>query len=557
MVKIIWELQGHYRRQQGDGQPLPVTTLGDLVQNLRAIATDQKTMALGRVHRHFGLGFLPQNTVVHVLRRGSAQSAFMADHLLRPTLGNVDPVGVAAFQYQFITRTLPENITLNLKAEDPQIPHNFQGQDTCEGVYQLEIVPPMAAHDQAQARLAKFLADQPTLVLSRAFHSQHHPHFSLGLNPDLTAWLTPEDLPPTLAIALEYLRRQSHDGPDSQGLELTPEVMALIQDYQRHYGQVTRASDRIPNLTPQRSQPQRQLCINKGGHREPLQDLIRQAQEYLVICSYRLEDEEIIDLIAEKSHHIPVWILTDFNDEVQDRVDASMADRIQGPEEYRNADFKKRRCLQRLSQANLGFRSGAFHLKTYISEKTAYFGSCNLTGGSLGRNSEAGILWSGTAEHQFLLDYFRALWHNKTTAQAIASPVGFRSKDLPPKSGSLPRHPQFLTYPAFQTDIARVFQQFPQENIRIYTRHFNPLRHHQTRLQRTKSQIFFGGHNQSALGAQKIPHLHGKVVLVGSKVAYVGSQDFAFGYHPLQDLTYKTTDPQEVLEITHAVQALH
>ena len=275
-----------------------------------------------------------------------------------------------------------------------------------------------------------------------------------------------------------------------------------------------------------------------------------------MICSYRLEDQAILQMIAEKSKQIPIWILTDFSNEVQDRVDSNMdGQRVSDPD-YANSDLKKRQCLAMLRKAGLGFRSGNFHIKTYISEQSAYLGSCNLTGGSLERNGEAGMLWQNTSEHQFLVEYFRYLWTHQTTSQSIPSPNGFCNESLETISGSPPHSDRFLDHHTFKQDLSKSLKKFTGQEVRIYTRNFQPLSPQLNLLTNPHNRIFYGSYNATTLQARRIPNLHAKIIIIGSQVAYIGSQDFAFRPHPLLDLTYKTTDPQEIKLITQQTQNL-
>ena len=70
-------------------------------------------------------------------------------------------------------------------------------------------------------------------------------------------------------------------------------------------------------------------------------------------------------------------------------------------------------------------------------------------------------------------------------------------------------------------------------------------------------RIYFGNRNYTRLPAIPITNLHAKIIVIGSQVAYIGSQDFAFRPNPLLDLTYKTTNPQEIELITQQIKNLH
>jgi hypothetical protein len=319
--------------------------------------------------------------------------------------------------------------------------------------------------------------------------------------------------------------------------------------------------DRIPLLFPKPSvSPHAELCIDKGSHRGKLETLIAEAQQFLCVCSYRLEDENIVAAIAQKAQDIPVWILTDFSNEVWNRVDPDRQKQATTESEYAQSDRNKQTCLRQLREAGIGFRSGNFHLKTYISEQTAYFGSCNLTGGSLDFNQEAGVLWHNTPEHQFLIDFFHYLWNNQALAQILPTATGFRDESLVVTHSPSPSRDRFLSPQAYPYDLTRELQQFArscQGKIRIYTRAFNPKADQLNLFKNLPCEIFSGSENHTPLPVQVRDELHAKVILIGDRVAYLGSKDCAFNRHPLIDLTYKTTDPQEIDAIAKALNTLH
>jgi hypothetical protein len=154
------------------------------------------------------------------------------------------------------------------------------------------------------------------------------------------------------------------------------------------------------------------------------------------------------------------------------------------------------------------------------------------------------MLWQNTSEHQSLIEYFRYLWTHDTTAQAIASPTGFRIESLANIVGSPPKCDRLLDHHAFKKDLSDSLREFAGEQVRIYTRNFQPLSSQLNLL--TNSRIFYGNYNVTRLQTKKIDNLHAKIIIIGSQVAYIGSQDFAFSHNPLIDLTYKTTNPEEI-----------
>lgn len=555
-MQIFWEITGYYERLAGDGRTVTKTSLANLLTDLRAISTDQKRYHLPAVHQSFGLNFLPINAVTHLIQQTSGRVPLLADQTLRPFIQNSSELTSQQFKYRFVSTQLTRNFAKNLEYDDPQIPSNFG--DRYEGTYQYEIPlknvsNPTIQNIQTEAinNLRQFIQNHPLKALNLVLRSKNPELFAIPLPNNCTAWLQPNELHQALQRAIHILRSESENNFPSD--ELTETVQKLVMAYRARYPEQVIISDlTIANITAKTD-----IKIGRGIHRQTLEELISSAQKFLLICSYRLEDQAIIQMIAEKSKQIPIWILTDFSNEVQDRVDSNMDGQRVSDLDYANSALKKRKCLAMLRKAGLGFRSGNFHIKTYISEQSAYLGSCNLTGGSLERNGEAGMLWQNTSEHQFLVEYFRYLWTHQTTSQSIPSPNGFCNESLEKISGLPPQSDRFLDHHAFKQDLLLSLQNFAGQEIQIYTRNFQPLPPQLNLLTNPRNRIFYGNYDATNLQTRRrILNLHAKIIIIGSQVAYLGSQDFAFSPNPLLDLTYRTTDPQEIRLITQQTQNL-
>lgn len=559
MMQIFWEITGYYERLADDGQAVAKTSLVNLFEDFRAIATDQKRYYLPAVHKSFGLDFLPVNAVTHLMQQTLGRSPLLADQTLRPFIKNSSELTSQQFKYRFVSTQLTTNFAKNLEPDDPQIPSNFG--DRCAGTYQYllplkNISDPIIQNTQIEAdrNLREFMQNHRLEVLNLALRSKNPELFAIPLPNDCTVWLQPNELHQSLQRAIHTLRNESENNFPND--DITENVQKLVGAYRTRYPEPVIISDRIPDLTITNITPKTDIRIGRGIHRQTLEELITNAQKFLLICSYRLEDQAIVQMIAEKSKQIPIWILTDFSNEVQDRVDGNMDGQRDSDLDYANSDLKKRECLGMLRKAGLSFRSGNFHLKTYISEQSAYLGSCNLTGGSLERNGEAGMLWQNTSEHQFLVEYFRYLWTHQTTSQSIPSSNGFCNESLETICGYPPKSDRFLDHHTLKQDLSKSLKQFTGQEIRIYTRTFQPLSPQSNLLTNPRNRIYYGNRNYTRLPAKQIPNLHAKIIIIGFQVAYIGSQDFAFRPNPLLDLTYKTIDPQEIRLITQQTQNL-
>ncbi|MDB9312248.1 phospholipase D family protein [Spirulina sp. CS-785/01] len=555
-MKIIYEITGQYERLDAEGKQRPHTSLDTLLAEIHRTATGMNCYQLQRVQQSFGLSFLPSQTVPHLIQQQQGESPLLTNTHLSPRKDS--PPSPSPSHYQF---TSPDLDPIPLEEDDPQIPHPMS--NSCSGIYRLTVLEQLATTDplfpiyeQAKNAVQGLLTEHPLEVLQQALSSPNPEEFAVPL-PDYhcTAWLRAEELPGLLQEALQGLTHEQ--------FTLSEEARSLVQSYRQVTPDSLPSWEQIPSLSPLSDiPPSQELCLGRGVHQERLQGLIEDAEQFLLICSYRLEDEGIVAAIARKAREIPVWILTNFNSEVQDRVDAYYEAVREVEPEYLNSDRHKKECLRSLLKANIPFRSGDIHLKTYLSEKTAYLGSCNLTGGSLNRNPEAGIFWQNTPEHQYLLNFFQQLWHKKAKAQFIptSTGTGFQSKSLNFQARHLSTDAGFLNGFEYSKDLTQSLQEFshhPQGEIWIYTRNLNPTPQQINLLKNLPTQIFYGQWNNSPLQANRIPYLHGKITIIGDKVAYLSSQDLAFSHRSSIDLTLKITNPQTIQNIKHNLHQLH
>ncbi len=563
-MKIIWKLTGYYEWIPQDGNSnlaKQQSNLADLLTDLQAIATQQKQYQISSVHRKFGLSFLPEHTVTHLFRYNSNQSgltsSLMNERTLYPLLQETVDLKPTKFSCQFATRELSQNFRFPLSFDDPQIPVRNTG-DRIEGTYRITITNQpnqrlQNVRNQAIQEVQQFIKTRYLEFLRIALRNvDPDSSISLSLSNDCTALIEIHELSINLQQAIKYFHK-----PQRQ--ELTEQAKSLIRAYRARYSQTIPNSREIPNLSVANTLGTTEFAIGKRISRATIENLITNAKKFLMICSYRIEDVAIAEMLARKAQEIPIWIITEFNDNVQNRVDANMVGRVEVDPEYANSDRQKRECLLILRDAGLVFRGGNFHIKSYISENSAYLGSCNLTGGSLGRNGEAGIIWHGTAEHQFLIDYFRHLWTNQTDAETmpLANALELRVTSRRKSDIPLPISDRFLNHQEYIRDITNSLQNFAGEEVRIYTRNLNPPPQQINLLKNSNNRIYFGSYNNAGLPARKIENLHAKIVIIGSQVAYIGSQDLAISRDPFLNLTYKTTNPQEIAQINQQLRNLH
>lgn len=539
-MRIVWKIKGEYRKLVSENQHIGEKNLDDLVEDIYSIASEEKISSVSKVYQDFGLSILPQNSFKSLLAKKVTNSFLLTNNILPPLLTssqvNLQPL---KFIYQFIPELESQLTPFYLNPNDSQIPYNLIHY--IDGFYRLDLsnnienVILKNIKTIAVNNLRCNLENNSLTVMENFVKNPNVKEFSVYLPNNCEAIFSRQELSPEEKEAVEILtnnpKTYSHN--------------PLVIKYQQKYGI-------IPSLTIKQNKIKLpEIFISKGNHRQFLQQLISNAKEFLLISSYRLEDVEIVELIAKKSQELPlgVWILTDLSEEVQDRVDFNMEDEEDDNSEYANSDALKQECLQILRKANLRFRSGNFHLKTYISEESAYLGSCNLTGGSLNRNIEGGIIWQNNSQHQFLIDYFCYLWQRESMAKATPSKEGYLMESLNPYKAKPPKNNYFLNYYEYEKDLTvslAKFKENPQEEIIIITRNFMPNISQVNLIEKLPHRIYYSNFNSSNLKAKKIYHLHTKIVLIGKKIAYLSSQDFAFTRNPLFDLTYKTTNVEEI-----------
>jgi len=551
-MKIVVKLQGVFERLNTDNDAIPQSSLSDLLNDLRVMATSQNRHHISSIHQSFGLNFLSQQTLEHLVQKIGGQSSFLSSTFLSPANQNLTQ-GQSSYGYRFSCPI----ISLQLSPHDPQLP--LWSGEHCDGTYNLDIsndVDNLKLQSIRQESLSIIKQKTSVEIIRAALHSPDNFAIPVTLSTGeyVTIWQKLEELPSELQVAVMALVKNYF--PSS----LPTKAQSLIDEYKKKY--TVFSYQNLPTFAISENEPKElEFIVGRGLHRKKIEALISSAQHFLLISSFRLEDESIIQLIAKKAKELPqgVWILTDLNNDVLDRVDTNMEGKIDHEDDYAESDRKKKECLRLLTTAGVSIRSGLFHLKCYITEKSSYMGSCNLTGGSLERNGEAGIIWKNVESHQRLIDHFCHLWDKQSNAAILPTPQGIRSQGLSNYfSISKSKREGFLTH--HRKDLTETLIEFahnPTGKISIYTRTFAPTAQQEELLSRLDCRIFYGHRNYSNLDAKQIYNLHAKIVIIGTVAAYIGSQDFAFGRHSNHDLTYETTDSNEIQAITQLIDALH
>lgn len=559
-MKIKIQLQGTFYRTPLNQEDTSTVSLVELLRELQTVATQHCRRTPQLLKKSFGLDFLPSALLIKLLQQANEVThenelyQLPALKLLHSVYPSSTVQITNSYHYQFLNA----EANLNLTPDDSQLPLWKNKDKEQPGNYTIILDSP-----QYSSLTADFTekiwqdAQEKWNSLSNEQKIQHFLHsltlkeVTIPLNTNSKLGITLQELPLPLREAITFLRQG-----EGNANTLSPETQSLIQQYQQN--------NRIPGLKfPQKLTlndniiSQQQFCIGKIN-RQYFKEIIENAQQFILLSSYILEDESLTQLLCEKSRHLPegVWILTDLRNEVLDRIDTQITTNHNLPIQYQRSDDRKIRCIQQLLNANIRIRSGRFHLKTCISENAAYLGSCNFTPGSLDFNIEAGIIWRNTSVHASLISIFYQYWQQKSKDEVIPA-IHFDGFELRPiktyKSHEHESFPDLLTPQRYYHDLCTQLQEF-QGKVFIFSRSFQPSTDLERLLKLSKTQIFIDSQmpaNLSSIKIIRIKNLHAKITLLGNRVAYLGGINFNFSkrHSSLNDLMYKTTNTEEIKQI--------
>ena len=564
-MKIHYQIQGTFYRQLVEGNLLSDVSLWQLLQEIQAVSTQTHRRTPQLLRQSFGLEFIPNSVLTDLLKFANEvtqddqlyQSSSLK--LLFPRKSNLKTSVANRYLYQFIS----SEITLNLLADDPQIPLFNGNENQQNGRYTLVLEQPyypglsLEIAEKIWQEAETFWQNLPNYQkIDRFLRNVDTQEAVFRINDPLRFGINWQELPLSLREAMICLREGNTDISDQS--ELTQQ---LIQEYQDHYRIIVSHFPKNPALKPNLS-PVNKIVVSRKN-RVLFQKIIAQAEKFLLISSYILEDEALINQICEKSATLPqgVWILTDLRDEVVDRIDQQVTISDNLPEHFKRADERKKDCLRQLLDAKVKIRSGAFHLKTCISENHGYLGSMNLTRGSLDVNLESGMICQNNETHQQLINVFRYFWQFSSRDHVIPV-LGFDGFELRTikryRQESYPVSSTLLTPDQYYNDLLKELSNFEGKVI-IFSRNFQATAELRTQLQRLNTIIYIDQEMSildSTINIKKEKNLHAKITLLGNKIAYIGGINFNFSlkHQKSYDLMYKTTDSQEISQIINILK---
>jgi phosphatidylserine/phosphatidylglycerophosphate/cardiolipin synthase-like enzyme len=558
-------------------------TLPQWMKSHQAVATQVKQRSPQLLRQKFGMSFLSESSIVRLL-----QQTHQTEQIYQvPLLQWLQPLEAAEakpilYRYQFVS----QNVQIELQPDDPQLPYHWGINETSvAGIYEIIIyretygsryrgLRSRSLRDRypgvSEAWLNSLWQDvqqvwqnySPCDLIQMAFESINNDGFSFCVShsPEVKVSIDNSELSLEIQEAISYLREERADFAN-----LSTAVRDLVQEYQKNRAPAATYFQLPEGLTIEASvNTEHKFIIGRRKSRKAIEELINQAEQFLFISSYIIENESITELICQKAASLPqgVWILTDLRNEVIDAIDTQTETTSSAREAYQHSDEKKAKCLMMLLDAGARIRGGAFHLKTYISEKAAYLGSCNLTGGSLDFNLEGGLICQESTTHQDLLQYFTRCWQHQTRYDVLcSSTVGnFIQRSLNNSSAVSGFHSQTLLTPSqYRNDLQHELSKFSGK-VAIYSRGFSPDAEIISLLQTRNTHVYCDGFIRTKnyrIDCRFVSGLHAKITLIGNSVAYLGGINFQFapqGFN-LIDLMYKTTNPKEVARIRQELSA--
>ena len=529
------------------------------MQSHFSVATQVRQRTPLLLRQKFGMSFLSESSIERLLQQAYQTEVIENSDLIPLWLQPSKTIEAKPILYRY--EFMSEEAKIQLQSDDSQLPH--WKTDNIAGIYEIiveENTYPGVSQSWLDLIWLKVKQEWENYSscdrLQMALQSPESKEFSFYLSdePRVKVRIQSNHLTPEMKEAISFLRQQKTDLGS-----LSKAGVALVEEYQQEF-----SSTPIDFSLPEEIKPEtfastnHQFIIGKRTSRKAIEELINQAEKFLFISSYIIEDRSITELICQKATTLPqgVWIITDLNNEVINAIDTQVEGIPRARESYQHSDEKKAQCLKLLLDAGARIRSGAFHLKTYITEKLGYLGSCNLTGGSLDFNLESGLICQGTSTHQELVQRFTGFWKYKTKYDIFPSiETGkFNQRTIKHSSqGDRFLSQTLLTPKQYREDLYKQLSKYSGK-VEIYSRGFAPDAEILNLLSSRSTHIYADGfirNKNSRITTHFRTGIHAKVTLIGSHVAYLGGINFQFapGGFSLKDLMYKTCDLEEITQI--------
>ena len=564
-MKLNVKLAGTFNRTPINSSPAKpeAVTLQQWMRSHFSVATQVRQRTPLLLRQKFGMDFLSESSIEQLLQQAHQTEAIENSDLIPLWLQPSKTIEAKPilYRYEFVS----EEAKIQLQPDDSQLPH--WETDNIAGIYEIvveENTYPGVSQTWLDLIWLKVKQEWENYSscdrLQMALQSPDSKEFSFYLSdiPRVKVSIQSNRITNEMKEAISFLRQQKTDLGS-----LSKAAVALVEEYQQEFTSTPIDFSLPEEIKPETFAPaNHQFIIGKRTSRKAIEELINQAEKFLFISSYIIEDRSITELICQKATILPqgVWILTDLNNEVINAIDTQVEGIPRSREAYQPSDEKKAQCLKLLLDAGARIRSGAFHLKTYITEKAGYLGSCNLTGGSLDFNLESGLICQGTSTHQELVQCFTSFWQYKTKYDVFPSiETGkFNQRTLNHSSqGDRFLSQTLLTPKQYREDLYKQLSKYSGK-VEIYSRGFAPDAEILNLLSSRSTRIYADGfirNKNSRITTHFRTGIHAKITLVGDRVAYLGGVNFQFapGGFSLKDLMYKTCDREEITQIRRAL----
>lgn len=570
--KLKYKFSGTFYRQSLNEVAQTKISLSDMIKQVQAVAIKNNQLTPERLRQSFGLNFLPRPTLIEVLKKTNNVDftdsyAIATQQILHPESQPLIVQQATIYNYQFATT----DFRLNLTPDDPQIP-NIWSEDNLsqQATYEIYLdsfscpgIPENIVNHIWEQANEVISTKQSTEIIHQALQALDYNNFRCFKNNLLEIWLELKDLSPDIRSAITFFRQQQlNQQPDLSVLSANTQL--LVNQYISKNNLPTTSHKQLLQLqADDTTQGSSKLIIGRNK-RSYIEEIITNAKQFLLVSSYIIEDESITELLSRKSQELTegVWVLTDLRDEVIDYLDTQVTVSHNLNNVFRRANEKKRVCLQKLLDANISIRSGTFHLKTVISEKSAYLGSCNLTSGSLNRNLEAGIIYNNLAVRNAIINLFQHFWQHHSHDDVIPASNydGFYLRSVQRFDlGSIKQWKSdfLLTPQQYYRDLVESLKTF-HGDVLIYSRSFYPSQEIFKLLDKPsiKLKVFVDSQLTPKILPQRcqyklIDNFHAKVTLLGNKQAYIGGVNFNFKPKALclKDAMFKITNPEIITQI--------
>jgi|GEM_PF-2612552 len=295
-----------------------------------------------------------------------------------------------------------------------------------------------------------------------------------------------------------------------------------------------------------------------------VKSVISNASRFIIIASYIIEDNAICDYIIKQKQlkGIDVYVITSFRDDLREQKRS-----VENNERtYRFSEFDnlKDENYIKLLKAGCNIKHVNSHLKVIVTDNSAMIGSVNLTKGSLYRNLESTIVINNNRDLNMLFSMFKEIWGEYAT-HILALSSSQKDFNLIETVSSI--NHKILNYSkgglfgvkAYYFDLKYEINSYYYDKITIYTGSFT-LNHEISKLLQDKcntvrvycNKSSYQSTNEDNIFLYHKKYLHAKLVILDSKILYIGGVDFINkpNNNSMIDLMYKITDKYFIQQLT-------